>query len=275
MKQINYWIAPHSVYQFEFPNDFMYKGSNITDVKASGRITIAKELGCLDKPPKGLSLSTWNLCGSISNYSIRTEFKSNYDLSPGSLLTVGRDTDVTIYTPYIDYYILGNDLSYISLMNKVMTIRCSSFILKETLFLFLGESGSGKSTIVAEAKENFINPIILSDDHLGLNVENNSISAFTPLWDKVNLDMKEAKCKEIKKMIVFLLEDESSRKKIQRVSSVIEKITFVLKSTVLFGVDKGISKKLLDYSKGILHYDFYIAPQKNCIKIFDFIRSIE
>jgi len=94
--------------------------------------------------------------------------------------------DITIKSYYNDSISIANEIALYGLIfNNSITIRCSSFILNNVMFIVCGQSNQGKSTLLKKILEKHEDATPLSDDHITLNATNQVSMCITPFWDEI------------------------------------------------------------------------------------------
>jgi len=94
--------------------------------------------------------------------------------------------NITIRSYYNDSISIANEIAlYCLLFDNSITIRCSSFILNDVLFVVCGQSNQGKSTLLKKILEKYENATPLSDDHITLKATNRISMCITPFWDEI------------------------------------------------------------------------------------------
>jgi len=276
MESYNYWLSPNKLANFIFSNRSSY---NITNLIVKETIDYSISIRQLNthEVPTGLILDKWTMQKrEKNNYEIITSFKIINNQSKKIAETLRSkiiEKKMEILMPFDNLHLIGNDLCFFSLIeDNSLTIRCSSFLMNEILYLFCGRSGSGKSTMIRSALENFgENITIVSDDHLTIKLCNNSIEAITPFWDDINLKGTGKKVKATK-MVLFFLEDSSTE--IKNIKESFSKISFIIKHCVLFAFAELVTTKIMMIVEDLVKsYEVYTCPLENSKQILDFIKQ--
>jgi hypothetical protein len=141
----------------------------------------------------------------ISEYSSHTTIDNKGELV--SIKSVFSHNNIRIDSPFDELVSLGNDLSLFALLyDNSLTIRASSFVFNNVLYIICGQSNQGKSTFLKEMKKNHPDIIPISDDHLVLKREDNIIACITPIWDEIFAENHE---KTYVNEITFLILDDT------------------------------------------------------------------
>lgn len=271
----NYWLSPDKLGQFNLLNFNIQPIDSLVNVKQFDfNIIVNKEYD--NEIPKGLILDKWNLNINKNSYNITSNFKllnNEGKKVEETLNTIIKDNKVEIITPFEDLSLLGNDLCFLALLkDEALTIRCSSVLLNDTLYLFAGKSGAGKSTILREATKSLgSRASIISDDHLTMKINSGYVDAITPLWDEINIKFKGKKIRA-NKLVLFFMEDSCTR--MQKLNNSFDKIIILAKHCVLFGFSYITNEKIINIIKYILeNYDMYICPIKNYNTVLDYLKG--
>lgn len=225
--------------------------------------------------PEGLTIDKWNFTKKDNyRFLVSSSFKliaSNQKIPNVVMKSRLTPSLIEINSPFNNLELIGNDLSFASLIfYNSLTLRCSSFLIDDVLYIFCGKSGSGKTCVLSNAHKKYNTHIQLtSDDHLTLKTEDDHIKISTPYWDDVNIKHTGVNSKAKKVKIFFL---DRNAPKIIAEKNAMEAFLCLAKNCVLFASSKEATEKIIDLCPDLLKVSsVFYTPPLNCDELLNFI----